>query len=563
MQGPTQALTLLHTADIHSRVWPFRSRISRFEAELGLGEPLALTEVGGVARLATLLEAERRRGEVLWLDSGDALEGAEVFHRFGGQVELELLSALGLGAMTLGNHELSLGGAELARLLADFADFSVLGANLRPRADSALAGLLQPSALLEVGGVRVGVVGVANPSSPPNLASPDNPWGLELAAELAAAVQAEVDAIAARAALIVVLSHLGLEADQALVRGTTGIDVVLGGHQHLLTAEPEWQDDCNTAALEARRGCSPRRVPIVHSGAYARWLSRLELTLAPDPAEPGSLELRELALTHLPLATRVPAQPQVAEYLEARRPPPEVPLAFLPAPLTRRSALAGDSALGNLTVDAVRLGTSADVVLLNSSGLRADLEAGPLLRADLALAFPFDEPWRLVWLEGSALRAGLVRAAVRSAARACEASLQVAGLRLRVHCAACASRSVDCLEIARPGPYADATLADDEWLLVALPAYLTLPGADFDVVGRSGSDVAASPLQLIAERFETLPSLRDTEPCARALAAWTETRCREGFGALACPLTPARARATCATLPVAEGGRDGRIVMLP
>src|SRR5213075_153816 len=77
MEGSERALTLLLTADIHSRVWPFRSRISRFEADLGLGRALSLSEVGGVARLATLLGAERARGPTLWLDSGDALEGAE------------------------------------------------------------------------------------------------------------------------------------------------------------------------------------------------------------------------------------------------------------------------------------------------------------------------------------------------------------------------------------------------------------------------------------------------------------------------------------------------------
>src|SRR5882724_1764314 len=79
--SPGGSLTLLHTSDIHSRLWPFRSRISRFEAELGLGPPLALTEVGGAARLATLLAGERENGAALWLDSGDALEGAEVFRR--------------------------------------------------------------------------------------------------------------------------------------------------------------------------------------------------------------------------------------------------------------------------------------------------------------------------------------------------------------------------------------------------------------------------------------------------------------------------------------------------
>src|ERR1041384_3886595 len=72
--APAAVLTLLHTSDLHSRLWPFRARISRFAAAHGLGEEGTLAEVGGVARLATLLEAERGQGPRLWLDSGDALE---------------------------------------------------------------------------------------------------------------------------------------------------------------------------------------------------------------------------------------------------------------------------------------------------------------------------------------------------------------------------------------------------------------------------------------------------------------------------------------------------------
>src|SRR6478752_1950684 len=131
-------LTLLHTSDIHSRVWPFRARISSFEAELGLGEAASLSEVGGVARLATLLGRERQRGASLWLDSGDALEGAPVFERYGGRLELELLGSLGLSAMALGNHELSLSAPALADLLASSAEFPVLAANFQPRAGSPL-----------------------------------------------------------------------------------------------------------------------------------------------------------------------------------------------------------------------------------------------------------------------------------------------------------------------------------------------------------------------------------------------------------------------------------------
>jgi 5'-nucleotidase / UDP-sugar diphosphatase len=525
--GQKLALTLLHTSDIHSRVWPFHSRISRFEAELGLGEPLARAEVGGFARLATLLRRERQNRNALWLDSGDALEGAEVFHRFGGSVELELLSALGLAAMALGNHELSLDDAALGQLLQDFAAFPVLAANLRPAGDSALSGRLLPSALLEVAGVRVGVVGAANPSSPPDLASRANPWRLEPAPDLVAAVQAAVDAIAPRAALIVVLSHLGLEQDRALVSGTSGIDVVLGGHQHILTPEPEWQDDCRSAELQIARGCSPRPVPIVHSGAHGCWLSRLELQLAPDPAAPDSLELEALALRILPVAASVPADPQLQRYLEARRPTPEPPLAFLPETLARRSALAGDSALGNLMTDALIAATGADVAIVNSSALRDDLEAGPLLRSDLELAVPFDEPWRLVWLSGRELRRALERSASRTAQRGCESVLQLAGLRLRVRCSACAARRADCLEIARRSPTGDAALLDDAWLLVVLPVYLTLGSGDFAAVGGNGRDLAGTAVDFIARYLQAQP--------------------RRGED----------------SLPIFEGGRDGRISVSP
>ncbi|MES1184816.1 MAG: 5'-nucleotidase C-terminal domain-containing protein [Myxococcales bacterium] len=563
MEGSVRTLTLLHTADLHSRVWPFRSRISRFEAELGLGEASSLAEVGGLARLATLLAAERERGPTLWLDSGDALEGAEVFRRSGGHVELELLSALGLSAMALGNHELSLGGEDLAELLATSARFPVLAANLEPRPGSELDGRLAASALFDVAGLQVGVVGAANPNSPPNLASAGNPWRLALQSDLAAAVQAAVDDLTPRAELVVLLSHLGLDEDHALVASTTGIDLVLGGHQHVLTAEPEWQDDCSGAELREARGCSPRRVPIVHSGAYGRWLSRVELELTPDPSQMGAFEVANVALKHLPNTASVPPEPRVEQYLEQRRPPPQPPLAFLPAALHRRSALGGDSALGNLTVDAVQAATAADVVLVNSSGLRADLEAGPLLRSDLVLAFPFDEPWRLIWLSGRRLRRGLDRAAARSAQRGCESALQVAGLELQIHCAACAAEGDGCLEIERLGPRGGVALADDAWLLVALPAYVTLPGGDFADLGEGGAEVAEGAADLLARRLATGPSLGESSACARELRRWSTFRCEEAFGNVACPLSAEAARAVCRSLPVVEGGRDGRIQMWP
>lgn len=565
LQEPKHALTLLHTSDIHSRVWPFRSRISSFESRLGLGPAGALREVGGAARLGAALEAERARGDYVWLDSGDALEGAGVFRRYGGRVELELLSGLGLSAMALGNHELSLSGSELAELLRASAQFPVLAANLRPVAGSALDGLLPSSTLLLAGGHRLGLIGVANPASPPNVRDGDNPWGLR-AAPVAAAVQLAIDELTASAELIIVLSHGGLDGDRELLRGTSGVDLVLGGHQHIVSAPPEWQDDCATAAARAR-GCTPRSVPIVHSGAYGKLLSRLELELQPDPRDARQLEVSRLRLEQLALGEGASESAPVLEWLAAFEPEPQAPLAYLPEPMGRSSALGGDSALGDLVTDVVRQAAGADVALLNSSGLRADLELGVLLRSDLELSLPFDEPWLIALLRGSELRQGLEQAARRSSGRRCESALQVAGLELQVQCDACSRGSPECLQVSRPTPFGNAPLADDELLLVALPGYLVLENADF--AGAAGAVVRhlTAPLsELVARHLARSPAgaaAGEREACARALGNLSPNRCREGFGAPACPLPEPRASAVCRSLPQLRGGRDDRVRMLP
>lgn len=556
-ESTPRAVTLLHTSDIHSRLWPYRSRISDFEAGLGLGEVGELAELGGIARLATRLRAARSRGPALWLDSGDALEGAPVFRRFGGRAELAALSQLGLGAMALGNHELSLSSEQLSALLKLPRSFPVLSANLRPRPGSALSGEILTSTLIDLGGLAVGVVAVANPRSPPSLSAPGNSWGLAVLPS-AAAVQQALDELSGRARFLVVLSHLGLEQDRELVAATSGIDVLLGGHQHIVTAEPEWAEDCGTDELRRTRGCAPRRVPIVHSGAYARWLSRLELALSQDEGPPFYVELERLELIQEPLGERVPLDSAVIEWLQRFQPDLEPPLAFLPAPVSRTGALGGDSPLGDLAADAMLRASHADVVLLNTSGLRADLEPGALLPSDLELAFPFEEPWRLTWTTGAVLRRGLVRAARKSAAQRCTSTLQAAGLRLRMDCRACEAGSGACVEAWHGSPLGEVRLTDSSELLVALPTYLTLPGADFEELGEAGSELEGAVAAAVARRIQQEPR-QAGHGCARGLQQLSPARCEQAFGAASCPLGVARSEQVCAQLPRLEVVRDERI----
>ena len=81
-------LTLLHTSDIHSRIFPYDLQVLQIDSELGLGTLDEVKDVGGVARVSYVVNRERARADrVLHLDSGDIFEGAPIFNYFQGEPE--------------------------------------------------------------------------------------------------------------------------------------------------------------------------------------------------------------------------------------------------------------------------------------------------------------------------------------------------------------------------------------------------------------------------------------------------------------------------------------------
>jgi 5'-nucleotidase len=72
------------------------------------------------------------------------------------------------------------------------------------------------------------------------------------------------------------LSHLGYQlsnapCDTELVKRTSGIDLVLGGHSHTFMSEP--------AYLMNKDGVS---VPVLHSGANGVFVGKIVLTLTKE-----------------------------------------------------------------------------------------------------------------------------------------------------------------------------------------------------------------------------------------------------------------------------------------
>lgn len=508
---------LIHTADLHSHLFPERQVIDPVDAARGLGPADELAEVGGFARLARVVNDIRAGAQrSLYLDSGDVVEGTAAFREFAGEPELRALSALGLGAAALGNHDLSAGAEAFAGSHRQFAAFPVLACNFAQNG-SELSAALSQSVVLDAQGLRVGLIGVANPSSPSGLARADNPYGIELVPTVAA-VQAEIDRLRAQVDVLVALSHLGLDGDQRLIAGTSGLDVVLGGHQHLALDAALERADCGPD-LEAERGCSPRRVILAHSGALGRYVGELDLQLAPAAEEPmtGPNALVVAAAEHslIPVSGEVTDEPALAELLEPYRAHLhaagyDTPLAFATDLVERYAADGMDSALGDVVTDAMRARSGADFALLNSTGIRADLAPGELTRAAFAAALPFDDPLTVLTFSGAQLRALFNQQARVASERDCQTPVQVSGLRLAFKCSGSGSSAL--VYETRSGR---ELVSDDTYTLVT-SAYLAEGGSGFELLteARVRHPLDLDPLEVVVDSLRALPSCRQSAlPC--------------------------------------------------
>jgi 5'-nucleotidase len=112
------------------------------------------------------------------------------------------------------------------------------------------------------------------------------------------------------------------------------------------------------------------------------------------------------------------------------------PLATASVPLSRSRG--AESALGNLVADAMRAWGEADVAIINSGSLRADLAAGPVSYCDVYGLFPFDS--RFVVLEVTGAELERILEFLSSGAHSMP---QVSGLRLAVHAGDGAARDLD------------------------------------------------------------------------------------------------------------------------
>jgi 5'-nucleotidase/UDP-sugar diphosphatase len=504
-------LTLLHTADIHSRLFPYNLDITQIDSTLGLGQINTIANVGGVARLSYVLGRERARADrVLHLDSGDVFEGAPIFNFFNGEPEVRSLSLLGTDAATIGNHEFDDGALNVTTQFQKWAEFPALVSNydyndVGNPASPNLSSITSPFTVFNEEGLKIAVIGMGNLSSLGSLFSQPNKLAVTPLNTIDTA-QFYIDLIRPYVDVVIMLSHLGLEDDEDMVRGTTGIDVVLGGHNHIVINPPQQLRDCNVDPNvpgyiwasnpnepldpshpiydpldvnhqhpnEFPRKCKPRNVLICHSGAFAKYLGRLDLILSNDKDDitaaegfasnadydpNNGFEVISSDYTAFPINDQVPEDAQVVQMLEPyqrvldRAADLDILVGFSPTGAKRTAPQGGDSPLGNLISTAMwlRLGVQTDFSLTNTTGIRTDLDPGPITIEEMYNIFPFNNTITKMQLSGLEVQEMFDFVARRSSSRSCVSQAQIAGSRVVLNCAGC----------ARPGAATPCTVDND------------------------------------------------------------------------------------------------------
>lgn len=218
-----QTITILHTNDTHSQIFPIAQDKGRWAG------------YGGYARRAHLIkEARKADPDILLLDAGDFCQGTPYFNFFKGNIEVDAMGRMGYAGATFGNHEFDNGTASLARLI-DRAKFPFISTNY-DFTGSEVNGKTLPFKMYDVKGVKVGVFGLTVNTR--GMVEAENCKNTQYKDPVAAAQWASDTLRSLGAQVVVALSHLGWKSnpfylgDDTLAAKTSGIDLIIGGHSH-------------------------------------------------------------------------------------------------------------------------------------------------------------------------------------------------------------------------------------------------------------------------------------------------------------------------------------------
>jgi 5'-nucleotidase len=327
--------------------------------------------VGGAPAISSYWKADRiANPHSLTLTAGDAYGAAPPLSGFfEEEPAVKAMNLMGFDFDTFGNHNFDRGVAHLQQMV-DLAEFDYLSANLRNLEDN-LDGV-SPWKIYEVGGVKVGVVGITNPEAP-TLVFPGNFGTMTPTDPVAAANKAKAQMKQAGAEVLVAITHMGIEGTDPLTgepagrlidfaEAVGGFNVIFGDH-----TDVQYEGIINNAL-------------VVENRSKGLTYSRTSLTV--DPRN-GRIVARDNEFV-TPLTNAVTPDQAIVDMLAPYR--TQLAAAF-DAPVGVATGLfprggnverLQEVAIGNLVTDAMRWRYGTQLAFTNGGGLRAPLPSSYL-----------------------------------------------------------------------------------------------------------------------------------------------------------------------------------------
>ncbi|KAL4818899.1 Metallo-dependent phosphatase-like protein [Aspergillus spinulosporus] len=374
-------VSFFHVNDVHAHLDQFASSgTSCDDPEEGC--------YGGYARIKTkVTELREQYPDNLWLNAGDEFQGTLFYTYYGGEKIAETLNELEFDAMTLGNHEWDGGDEALGQFLRNLT-FPVVSCNVKSEVES-LNETIKNYHIFEEH--EIAVIGATTTTTPGISSVGNTTTFLDPIAEVQKAVwqirnETEINRI-------VLLSHLGYEEDQDLAAKTEGVSLIIGGHSHTLLGD---MDDAKGDYPTIVEDLNGHEVFIVTAYRWGEYLGAIDLTFDDD----GHALAYHGAPIHMDNSTSLDEEldAKIQGWAEAFADFAAEVLGETTTVLVQETCQEGDCLLGQVMADAMyeyrynqTEGTDDEpaLALINSGGVRAEIDEGPITRGEVLTAFPF------------------------------------------------------------------------------------------------------------------------------------------------------------------------------
>ncbi len=320
-------------------------------------------DVGGIAYLAQAAEELRKEKPSLLLAAGDMIQGSNWANLFQGKSVIELMNQMRFDAMTLGNHEFDF-GQEALKERAREATFPFLAANIDGLP------IVKPYVIKTLQGIKIAIIGIISEETP-ILTHPKNVAGLKFLST-SKTTEKYVEELRTGADVIIILSHMGYQADMVLADKIKDIDVIVGGHSH----------------TDLERATQVGKTIIVQAWEHARALGVLDLKLENRKITGFTDRLIDIKPGQMKKDSAVNAI--VEKYSNKVDEALHEVVGETKVELDGENTRARETNFGDLVADVVRQKSGAMIAILNGGSIRASVGKGRIKLEELYTALPFD-----------------------------------------------------------------------------------------------------------------------------------------------------------------------------